>query len=225
MNSLRSWISKHNTIVFIALVFSILLGLFSAILEDVYESDSTVVNADNSISQYFSTIRDPQLNNFFLGVTQLGNTEPLLLSFMLVCILFLLFKKYTQLVAIFLTFGGSAVITFVIKNIVQRARPIDGLIVEHGFSFPSGHAFAAVCFWGVLFYLLSTLTKNKPLKLLLLAIALLLAFLIGFSRVYIGVHWPSDVIASYLLSGVYVIAILILVENRERIFNRVKLGR
>jgi len=218
MQSLKTWIFNHHTIVILALLLSILLGLFSAILEDVYESDSKVVLADNSISQYVATVRDPQLNSFFLNVTQLGNTEPLLLSFLLISILFLYFKKYNQLVTIFLTFGGSAVITFVIKNIVQRARPIEGLIVEHGFSFPSGHTFAAVCFWGVLFYLLATLTKNKPLKLLLYIFAVLVAFLIGFSRVYIGVHWPSDVIASYLLSTVYVVVVVLMVENKERIF-------
>ena len=221
-SSLKSWISKHHSIVIAAVILAILFGLFSAILEEVYESDSKVVNADLVISQTIASARDANLNTFFLNITQLGNAEPLMLSFLLVSVFFLYFKKYNQLITIFLTFGGSAVITFVIKNIVQRARPVEGLIVEHGFSFPSGHAFAAVCFWGVLFYLLATLTKNKPLKLLLYITAVLVAFLIGFSRVYIGVHWPSDVIASYLLSIVYVVTVIVMVENKERIFKLFK---
>lgn len=222
MNSLKSWISKHQTIIIAAFLLSILLGLFSKILEDVYEKDPRIINADINIANYITSIRDPILNKIFLTITELGNPAPLMISFAIVIILFFVYKKYHQLITIFLTLGGSGVITFVIKNIVQRARPIDGLIVEHGFSFPSGHAFAAVCFWAVLFYLLSTLTKNKPLKILLIIAAFVVAFLIGFSRIYIGVHWPSDVIASYLLSTVYTVIVIVLIHNREAIYTRFK---
>jgi len=217
MNSVKDWIIKHHTVVTLSSVLSILLGLFSAIIEELYEKNSAVVEMDLNIAQEIIVIRNPFLNQIFLTITQLGNTITLIISFTLALLLFICLKKYNQLITIVLTFLGSLVITFTIKEIVQRARPLDGLIVEHGFNFPSGHAFVGVCFWGVLFYLLSTLIKNKALKMLLIICGIILALLIGFSRVYIGVHWPSDVVASYLLSTIYVIVVIWMVANKNYI--------
>lgn len=216
MNSLKTWVSRHY------LLIAIFLGLFSSLLEDVYENDPKVLNADINVAKYITSIRTPELNDFFLFITQLGNTVPLVVFITAAFLFFFIIKKYSQLVTIFLTTVGCGVIIIVIKEVVQRARPIDGLIVEHGFSFPSGHAFIGVCFWGVLFYLFSTLVKNRFVKMGLILFGIILALLIGFSRVYIGVHWPSDVIASYLLSSVYVLAVILLVNNKQKLFSLVK---
>lgn len=225
MNSLKIWITKHYLVVVSALFISFLLGLFSLILEEVYENDPKVVTIDNNISSFISSTRTLVLNDFFLLITQLGNTIPVLISFIFAVLFFFTKKKFSQLAIIVLSMLGCGVISFVIKEIVQRARPLDGLIVEHGFSFPSGHAFIGVCFWAVLFYLFSTLVSNRILKIALITVGIVLAILIGFSRVYIGVHWPSDVVASYLLSTVYVLIVIWLVNNKQKLLSTLKIVR
>lgn len=222
MDSLINWVKKHHTVIFLSVIAAVALGFFSYILENIYESDSTVVFIDNAIAVFVAENRVVFLNQVFLAITELGNTIPLTLAFTISIFFFLIFKKHNQLALIFLSFGGSAVITFVIKNIVQRARPIDGLITEHGFSFPSGHAFAAVCFWAVLFYCLSSFVKNRVLKVFIIVLGLILAALIGFSRIYIGVHWFSDVVASFLLSSAYSIIVIWLIDNKHKLISLYK---
>ncbi len=220
--SFKKWILKHHTLVASSFVAAVFLGLFSSILEDVYESDPDVIAFDVKTAEWITQIRDPFLNDLFLLITKLGDLKPLTFAFLISIAFFYFYKKYKSLATILLSVSGSAVITFVIKNIVQRARPELSLISERGFSFPSAHAFIAVCFWGVLFYLIYKLIKNKLLKIALIIVAITTVLAIGFSRIYIGVHWSSDVIASYLLSSVYATTVIYLVENHSYIVN---LGR
>ena len=100
----------------------------------------------------------------------------------------------------------SASINFTLKNILQRERPTEfRLIDEKGYSFPSGHSMVSMAYYGFLIYLIYKYVKNKKLKYILISGLILLIILIGTSRIYLGVHYTSDVIAGFLVSISYLI--------------------
>lgn len=98
------------------------------------------------------------------------------------------------------------------KLAVNRPRPSPEQVhiigINHGNGFPSGHAFFATIFLGVLAYLLFTYLKKNSLRVFSLAVLILLALLVGTSRIYLGAHWPSDVLGGYIVGGLF-LAVLI----------------
>ena len=88
-----------------------------------------------------------------------------------------------------------------LKNIVQRPRPLEYRIIdETGYSFPSGHSMVSAAYYGFIIYLIYKMVENKKIKWTLITILSLLVISIGISRIYLGVHYTSDVIAGFLIS-------------------------
>lgn len=109
----------------------------------------------------------------------------------------------------------GAVITLVnsvLKLVINRPRPSADLVhvlsSGQGSGFPSGHAFFAIIILGLVAYFISINLKNRVLRMLVLVGLTALILLIGTSRVYLGVHWPSDVIGGYLIGGVFLTALI-----------------
>lgn len=136
-------------------------------------------------------------------------------SYVLICITLLSIiifknKKYGFFISINLICSFS--LSQILKFIVQRERPIGyNLIIEKGFSFPSGHSMVSTAFYGFLIYLLFCYYKNKKIKVSLITFLIILILFIGISRVYLGVHYMSDVVAGFLLSISYLILYIKLV--------------
>ena len=100
------------------------------------------------------------------------------------------------------------------KFIVQRPRPIECRIInETGYSFPSGHSMISMAFYGYLIYLIYKYVGNKYLKYSLISVLSILILLIGISRIYLGVHYTSDVVAGFLLSISYLVIYINLVNK------------
>lgn len=94
----------------------------------------------------------------------------------------------------------------ILKRILQRPRPTEFRIVEEtGYSFPSGHSMVSMAFYGYLIYLIYRYIKNKYIKWTLIIILSILICLIGISRIYLGVHYTSDVLGGFLLSISYLV--------------------
>ena len=96
----------------------------------------------------------------------------------------------------------SAGLNILLKNLIQRPRP-EGyrLIQENGYSFPSGHSMVSMAFYGLIVYLIWKKVKNPKERYILCTICAILPILIGFSRIYLGVHYFSDILAGVLISG------------------------
>lgn len=94
---------------------------------------------------------------------------------------------------------ASGLLIYIIKEIVQRARPENALILESGFSFPSGHALISVVFFGFLIYFALKNMKNKSAKITISIILIAVILFIGKSRLILNVHWFSDVLAGFFL--------------------------
>lgn len=98
------------------------------------------------------------------------------------------------------------IINIVIKDIIKRPRPnVTRLVKVSGYSFPSGHSMTSIAFYGFLIYLIYKNISNKYLKWTLIVLLNILILLIGFSRVYLGAHYASDVITGFMIGATYLI--------------------
>ena len=136
-------------------------------------------------------------------ITQMGGAI-VLLAITIALLIFLKNKKIGIAVAINL--GVVTLLNLFLKNIVQRPRPNEfRLIDETGYSFPSGHSMVSMAFYGFLIYLIYKFVKSKRLKWALIIILSALIITIGISRIYLGVHYTSDVLAGFTISVSYLV--------------------
>ena len=121
-------------------------------------------------------------------------------------ILFILIKNKKIGVAITTNLVLVALLNQLLKNILQRPRPTEYRIIqETGYSFPSGHSMASMAFYGYLIYLIYKYVENKNTKWILIMLLSILICLIGISRIYLGVHYTSDVLGGFLISISYLV--------------------
>lgn len=197
----------------IILIICIISFLFIA--EDVYHKE--IMEADiigyKIISEnLISNIATP-IARF---ITNLGSA--IFLIGVVISVLILIKNKKIGS-AICLNLVISAGINTVLKNILQRPRPTEyRLIEESGYSFPSGHSMVSMAFYGFIIYLIYKYVKNKYIKYTIITILSILIILIGTSRIYLGVHYMSDVVGGFLLAICYLIIYI-------KIFNKVILEK
>lgn len=160
---------------------------------------------DDKIYQFIISFQNDTLTTIMKVITSLAN--PLtIVSLCLISLLSLIWKYKASIYLIIVTII-TTLFNFLTKNIVLRTRPDHlRLIEETGYSFPSGHAMGSIAFYGFIIFLLSKSKINKNLKIFLSVIIGLTIFLIGISRIYIGVHYPSDIIGGFLLGYIILIS-------------------
>ncbi len=149
-----------------------------------------------------ATLR-PHFNGFFLWITQFAN--PLTVVILALAILFVLLygKQYAEALWFSLgVIGIAGLLNPILKTFFNRTRPdlLPHLVTEHSLSFPSGHATASMILYGSLFLLLPVFVRSKGLRYALQTFLVLIIFTIGFSRIYLGVHFPTDIIGGFSLS-------------------------
>lgn len=191
-------IGKHFKLMMLVLCLIIFFILVIKVFNDsVIRSD---IFGYNIISNYLiSDSRTP----FIKLVTNLGGTLCLII---LTILSFLLFKNKRIGISVTINLIIITLLNIVLKNIVGRARPIDNRIIEEtGYSFPSGHSMISMAFYGYFIYLIYKYVKSKKLKWILIVMLELLIISIGISRIYLGVHYTSDVISGFLFSIAYLI--------------------
>jgi undecaprenyl-diphosphatase len=111
---------------------------------------------------------------------------------------------------------GSLLLDLALKYAYRRARPTAFFgSAPSSYSFPSGHALCSLCFYGVMAGLLSARIKSLPWRIAVWTTAAVLVIAIGLSRIYLGVHYPSDVLAGYLAATVWVGTIIVLDHVRK----------
>lgn len=160
---------------------------------------------DDKIYQFIISFQNDTLTNIMKVITSLAN--PLtIVSLCLISLLSLIWKYKASIYLIIVTII-TTLFNFLTKNIVLRTRPDHlRLIEETGYSFPSGHAMGSIAFYGFIIFLLSKSKINKNLKIFLSVIIGLTIFLIGISRIYVDVHYPSDIIGGFLLGYIILIS-------------------
>ncbi len=194
-------------------IVSLCLVLFSIICFYVCKYD--ILSIDTTIYNFISiNIINDNLTSILKVVTNLGGVAFILLLGV-VCFMFCKQNRW------FITFDlvGCTIINQAIKHIVRRPRPsVLRLVQETGYSFPSGHSMISMAFYGIVIYLIYKNIEKKYLKWSLIAFFSLLILAIGFSRIYVGVHYFTDVVGGLLLGLAYLM-IYISIYNKKVISN------
>jgi len=196
---------KTRLVILIILILS-----FVTISWVVVTKNAAILRFDNSVTNYFDNLRFPTLDDFMLIITKIGNTYESLLIFIIIATILIARKKKTFFYILTIAAALGSILQFGLKYIFERARPIGGLVKETTYSFPSGHATISAIFLISVILLIVPLIKNTFMKWVFGVAATILFALVAASRIFLWVHWPSDVIAGLLLGATcYIIATLI----------------
>ncbi len=189
------------------------LNVFFELSEDLMEDER--FQFDQVIIEYVSNIRNDTLTGIMKFITFLGSIN--ILTLLLVgSLIWLIAKRKNYWGAIFylVAVAGGGLLNLGLKHWFGRIRPENSLIVEQGFSYPSGHAMGSLIYYGFLGYLVVRSRRGKALKVILAVGFIATIVMIGFSRIYLGVHYPSDVLAGFSAGTVW---LFICIGGRESI--------
>ena len=190
-----------------------LLGfyLFAKMAEDVIDKEYILV-IDHWISMQIDTVHTPLFNVVMVALSDLYSVMGILL-FSSVLMLFLAYKKwYTDLWFYFFCVMGAGTAFNAIKMIMQRLRPESEILSITSYSFPSGHAMMATAMAAAVYFIFVERVHSKSLHLLLSLFCITWIGMIAFSRIYLDVHWLSDVIAGMGL-GLFWVTFIVLVKR------------
>lgn len=183
------------------------LMFFGWLAEEVFEGDTK--NFDDSIRNYFQQFASPPLTAAMKFFSFIGSPLFLGLLGLAVIITFLIMRWKRGLILFLITIAGEIILDLTLKGFFKRARPepFFNYPLPSSFSFPSGHALGSFCFFGILAWLITARLENKLLKIVIWTAAAFLIIAIGISRIYLGVHYPSDILAGYTAGLVWVMVV------------------
>lgn len=214
------------------LSLSLLLGLagsvgslvfFAWLSEEVLEGATRPF--DEMTRALVHRFSSPGRTSAMLGISFLGSTEFLFSATTIVVIWFLLKHWRRDAVLFGATMIGASLLNTTLKDAFHRPRPVPffDLSAPNSFSFPSGHALASFCFYGALAAILTTRIEGRRLRAIVWATSATIVLLIGLSRIYLGVHYTTDVVAGYTAAMIWIAAVrfveLQLAWRRERNVN------
>jgi membrane protein DedA with SNARE-associated domain/membrane-associated phospholipid phosphatase len=192
-----SYLGLHLTVgLAISVVFA---WIFSGITEDILTGDPFVL-VDQWVLNHILYFRTSVVTHIMIIFTQLGDWKAITIGSLAVMIYLLFKKRIDYLLAYVAAILGGNVLFLILKMVIHRGRPISGvsLIRVEGWSFPSGHAVMSVIFYGMVTYFTVRDIRSWRLRVFITMAVVFAVFLIGFSRIYLQVHFLSDVLAGYV---------------------------
>lgn len=183
------------------ILFICLIG-FLALTEDVFNKEIM----DGDIIGY-KLISKFLISDFTIPIAKfITNFGGAIFLIVLTIILLISIKNKKIGLSIFSNLAIITILNQLLKRILQRPRPTEYRIIEEtGYSFPSGHSMISMAFYGYLIYLIYKYVENKYVKWILISLLIVLICLIGVSRIYLGVHYTSDVLGGFLISISYLV--------------------
>lgn len=208
LNALKKKLQKSSEnnqlfVIYIVLVFSLSwIVIFLMFMEDTLELGRGII--DTQVITYVLSVRNSQMNTFFKMVTKLGNVIPMIVLTLVICLILFYYKKKKESLFYGINILGVWFVNEILKQIFRRQRPQGiQLLSVVDFSFPSGHAMVTMASIILLIYFVIKFIKNKEIAYLLSVLLFIYALLIGISRIYLGVHYFSDVIVGWIIAGVW----------------------
>jgi membrane-associated phospholipid phosphatase len=221
MKSSPSFIEKYIKklpagLVLLLLLLAGAIFLFTFIIHEVlWEKEE---QADHYIFSVLSNhVINPPLTNFMKTITYFASSTFLQIAYAVLVSLYLFLRDWKRALEISAIGIGGFIVNYFMKLSFQRVRPPAPLIEPlQNFSFPSGHATSAFIFYGLLAYLIWKTNLPKVYKFLIGTVLILFSLLIGFSRVYLRVHYPSDVLAGFCIGFAWLALTITLFERLKK---------
>ncbi len=209
-----------GSLLFVGLLLAVAaLFFFGWLSGEMLEGDTR--RFDETVRNFVHEFAFPALTSVMQAASFLGSTLFLTIFGVMIVVALYLRKHRRGALLFTLTTVGSSILIFVLKHIFKRVRPepfFDTLLPTSD-SFPSGHSLGSFCFYGALAVILTTRIKSVRLKIIVWISAAAMILLVGISRIYLGVHYPSDVVAGYVVGLIWVLTIAIgdkLVHAKDR---------
>ena len=193
------------------IIISVCMTIFLILAISIIKAESIIIDdiGYNLISKYL-------ISDFMTPIVKIVTQLASPIFLVILTILLMVFIKNNNIRKyICVNLIVSTILNFGIKNIVRRTRPKGFRIIEEsGYSFPSGHSMVSMAFYGLLIYLIYKKVDNKYLKNCLIFLLSIIILLIGLSRIYLGVHYTSDVLAGFLLGISYLIVFVSVINEK-----------
>lgn len=171
---------------------------------------------DKIVKDCLIKISSPFFDHFFILISYAGSSQAFIILAMLSFAILMLWRKRLESLLLTSCLFGSWLSMIYLKSFFGRARPPgEQLLPTGGLSFPSGHAMLSMAFYGFIAYLIIIGSKSRKGKLLAILLYFLI-FLIGLSRVYLNVHYASDVLAGFLFGGLFLLIFIKALKNLKR---------
>ncbi len=214
LRRLQTWLVNQHQFKQI-IVMNLGLGLFLAIFsgwifgvlaEDVLTHDSMTLY-DAGISRWILSLATEDGSQFFYLITLLGSSRFIAITSLLMSAWLVWRKRWLQVATFVLTVGGGTLLNVLLKNIFLRPRPDfpNAFYLESGYSFPSGHAMLSILLYGMTAYLIASQTPSWKIQIRLWITAVTVSLLIGFSRIFLGVHYLTDVLGGWAAGIVWLV--------------------
>ncbi|WP_245867653.1 hypothetical protein SPSIL_007060 [Sporomusa silvacetica DSM 10669] len=172
---------------------------------------------DDSFVWLIRNFANPAVDRIMIIITDIGFGTSYIIIVAAVFLLLTYIKRWREMAALAICLAGGAVLSLLLKNLFHRARPdLLRVVQETSYSFPSGHALASMCFYGMVAFLLMRTIANWRGRLVVMMLAVITIIAIGISRIYLGVHYPTDVVAGYAAGSMWLafcISLLMLWEQ------------
>lgn len=172
---------------------------------------------DEPIMSFIRSFEHPIILNIMKALSVAGNTWPVvMISLVLLIIMYWLYRKRDEVILFVIVSLGSVGLNLLLKHTFKRERPsFDPVIIETGFSYPSGHSMAVFTMYGMITFLFWRHIHHSIGRTCLLFISAVMIIAMGLSRIYLGVHYPSDVLGAYLVSGVWLFITIWVYQYRK----------
>ncbi|QCJ44257.1 phosphatase PAP2 family protein [Bacillus sp. S3] len=206
----------------IGFIFSLVCVVGFAVIS-LLISDHKIINFDSNVIAAIQGMETPLLTKVMKFFTFVGSTPVvIILSILLIVFLYKVLHHRLELILFVSAIIGSAILNQVLKQVFHRMRPDFHRLVDiSGYSFPSGHAMNAFTVYVIISFLLWRHIPSKWGRSLLICLSAVMILAIGTSRIYLGVHYPSDIIGGYLASGFWLtVAIWFFQYYKEKRYNK-----
>ncbi len=198
LHSKNRHLRYYVAILIAVILFVLALASFVELTEELAENE--LAEFDDWVSTAIISLRNDQLTGFFRFTTHLGDKLTYGIMGVLMAAYFYIRKRSWKFIAqTSVVLALSTLSNIFLKSVINRSRPaFEHLVSVDTLSYPSGHSMSAMAFYGFLIYLCLRYEMNTALRIVAVSILVLLILTVGVSRIYLGVHFPSDVVAGYV---------------------------
>lgn len=218
-------LSYYLLMIFALIIFVVGINFFVELTEGI--SGTSLKSYDRTVTDFVISFRTPELTQFFQFITDLGDFYGYLIATALAALYFFMkFRNWKIILELLVVTILAALSNIALKRVINRQRPeIEHLVVVESLSYPSGHSMSAMAFYGFLIYLSFRIKMSKWLRGFFVFLFVFLILGIGISRIYLGVHFPSDVLGGFTAGLIWVAFCVILFNLIDLIRRRKRSGK